>query len=282
MGATPWTQPRHPQDTHLPAYSHSCARATDLHKNTVSRGEHRALGVRGVHVLPHTIPPLAPRSLTRLSIPDLRCDARMQADLKRAAEHICAQRPPAQASAAETAIGFNPLSLARWTAGRSEAWLDYTEDGPWEIARLLRKKMLRRAGAGAQAPAVRGQGGDRGEGEGAAAAAGRYGNLDCAHALAPGLSSGMPAVGEAAPALSPPLAAPQPMSPPHSTPIHARMLPKTPRFELSSPDFSSPSDSTPGLPSVGKPTPDASPASPAAPPFAAGPTAATLVPNLMD
>jgi hypothetical protein len=207
----------------------------------------------------------------------------MQADLKQAAEHICAQRPPAQATAAETAIGFDPRSLARWTAGCEDAWLYYTEDGPWEIARLLRKKLLRRAGASVPAPGGADQGAGSREGDGTARAAEWYSNSDRAHPLAPGLSSGVPVVGGAAPAPSPPLAAPQPLSPPHSTPIRARALSKTLRFELSSPDFSSPSDSTPGLPTLGKLTPDVSPAvGSAAPAFAAGPTADTLVPNLMD
>jgi hypothetical protein len=231
----------------------------------------------------------------------------MQSDLKRAAEHICAQRPPAQASAAETAIGFDPRSLARWTAGRIEAWLDYTEDGPWEIARLLRKKLIRRAGKNTEALAAVGQGMGGAEGGGAlaaAAAAGRHGNPDWAHPLARSVFSGVHGGSEAAPARSPALSAPLPMSPPHLTPVNARALPKTPRFDLSSPDFSSPSDSTPGLPTLGRQTPGplpaqtsaaiastplastslASPAlaSPAAPPVAAQPTAATLVPNLMD
>mmetsp|Transcript_28655 Transcript_28655/g.78294 ORF Transcript_28655/g.78294 Transcript_28655/m.78294 type:complete len:298 (-) Transcript_28655:242-1135(-) len=68
-----------------------------------------------------------------------RFEPPLKADLKRAAEHICKQRPPAHASASEVAAGFDPRSLPRWTAGCTEAWVAYTEDGPWEIEQFLRR-----------------------------------------------------------------------------------------------------------------------------------------------
>ena len=84
-----------------------------------------------------------------------RCDESLQMDLKRAAEHIAmdvyratdapgASEADSRRRAEEIALSeFG--SAARWTPGTTEAWLDYTEDGPWEIARFLQKRLARRA-----------------------------------------------------------------------------------------------------------------------------------------
>ena len=58
---------------------------------------------------------------------------------------VCKQYPRLAQSLAEEIALSEFGSAARWTPGTTEAWLDYTEDGPWEIARFLQKRLARRA-----------------------------------------------------------------------------------------------------------------------------------------
>lgn len=64
-------------------------------------------------------------------------DADMQGDLRRAAERIAARQRPPASTAAELAYGLDSQRQPRWTPD-GEAWLEYVEDGPHEVAKVLR------------------------------------------------------------------------------------------------------------------------------------------------
>lgn len=63
-------------------------------------------------------------------------DPEMRSDLRRASLRIASRQQPPPPSTAELAMGFDASRTPRWTAD-SEAWLEYIEDGPHEVAKVL-------------------------------------------------------------------------------------------------------------------------------------------------
>lgn len=87
----------------------------------------------------------------------------MRIDVRRAAERIAARQQPAPPSAIELQMGLDQHRSPRWHPD-GEAWLEYVEDGPFEVSKVLKKALQERgeydalmggAGpAGAEAAAV--------------------------------------------------------------------------------------------------------------------------------
>eukprot|EP00966_Prymnesium_polylepis_P183262 4247075-Prymnesium_polylepis.1 len=70
----------------------------------------------------------------------------MRSDLRRAAERIAARQQPPPPSAVELSMGIDSRRTPRWSVD-GESWLEYVEDGPFEVARVLRRELTRRASA---------------------------------------------------------------------------------------------------------------------------------------
>ena len=62
----------------------------------------------------------------------------MRQDVRRAAERIAARQQPPPPSAVELALGLDAQRTPRWVPDSADASLEYVEDGPHEIAKVLR------------------------------------------------------------------------------------------------------------------------------------------------
>ncbi|KAL1512325.1 hypothetical protein AB1Y20_005587 [Prymnesium parvum] len=75
----------------------------------------------------------------------------MQTDLRRASERIAARQQLPAPSAAELQLGIDTRRTPRWSVD-GESWLEYVEDGPYEVAKVLRKELRKRAIASGAVP----------------------------------------------------------------------------------------------------------------------------------
>mmetsp|Transcript_73332 Transcript_73332/g.145900 ORF Transcript_73332/g.145900 Transcript_73332/m.145900 type:complete len:345 (-) Transcript_73332:120-1154(-) len=64
----------------------------------------------------------------------------MRLDLRRAAERIAARQQPQPLTATEEQLGLNVPRAPRWEP-EGEAWLEYVEDGPHEVLKVLRQAL---------------------------------------------------------------------------------------------------------------------------------------------
>ena len=70
-------------------------------------------------------------------------DTEMRADLRCAAERIAARQQPPTPSAVELQMGVDSQRAARWSID-GESWLEYVEDGPYEVQKVRRCEPVRR------------------------------------------------------------------------------------------------------------------------------------------
>lgn len=70
-------------------------------------------------------------------------DVEMRADVRRAAERIAARQQPPPPSALELQMGLDARQTPRWTVD-GESWLEYVEDGPFEVVKVLQAELTRR------------------------------------------------------------------------------------------------------------------------------------------
>ena len=70
----------------------------------------------------------------------------MRTDLRRAAERIAARQQPPQPTASELALGLDAHRPPVWAPnlGEGHGWLEYVEDGPVEVAKVLRAALVAR------------------------------------------------------------------------------------------------------------------------------------------
>jgi hypothetical protein len=67
----------------------------------------------------------------------------MRIDLRRAAERIAARQQPPPPSAVELQLGLDQHRSPCWRPD-GEAWLEYVEDGPFEVLKVLKRTLERR------------------------------------------------------------------------------------------------------------------------------------------
>jgi len=72
------------------------------------------------------------------------CAPELQQDVKHASELICHEQPPLEAKAFELQMGFDATKLKRWSKGCGESSLEYAEDGPFEIAKVIHRRLAKR------------------------------------------------------------------------------------------------------------------------------------------